>query len=84
MRKKMTVKSAVSFLLLGPGVNFINVLREAFTCQIPESVTFQLSHQCLFTLLGSACIKAARKTLMKLTPTNMNDAQKKVDEIREH
>jgi len=34
----------------------------------PKSVTFQLSHQYLFTLLGSAHVKTAQKTLMKLTP----------------
>jgi len=51
-----------------PGLNFINVLRTAFTQADPESVKFQLSRQHLFTLLGSASIKAAGRTLMKLTP----------------
>jgi len=31
----------------------------------------QLSHQCLFALLGSACAKAAHKTLVKLTPDDV-------------
>jgi len=57
--------AAISFR---PGVNFINVLQAAFTCTDPHSVKFQLSLQYLFTLLGSARIKAAGRTLMKLTP----------------
>jgi len=34
----------------------------------PKSVKIQSSHQYLFALLGLAHVKAARKTLMKLTP----------------
>jgi len=34
----------------------------------PESIKFQLSCQYLFTLLGSAHVKAAQKMLIKLTP----------------
>ncbi len=37
-------------------------------CADIESVTFQLSRQYFFTFLGSAHVKASRKTLMKLTP----------------
>ncbi len=44
-----------------PGLNFINILR-------PESVKFQLCCKYLFALLGSACVKAAPRTLMKVTP----------------
>ena len=50
------------------GVNCINVLCTAFTHTDPESVKFQLSHQYLFTLLGSTHVKSACITLMKLTP----------------
>jgi len=46
-----------------PGVNFINILRAAFTRVGPKSAK-RLS----FALLGSACVKAACKTLMKITP----------------
>jgi len=53
-----------------PGVNFINILRAAFIRGDPESVqkidNFNLT--VIFTHLGSAHIKAAHKTLMKLTP----------------
>jgi len=56
---------------LTPGVNFINVLLAAFTRADPESVKFQLSHQYHFMLLGSARVKALRKTLMKLTPSQL-------------
>jgi hypothetical protein len=50
------------------GVNFINVLCTAFTRTDPKSVKLQISRQSHFTLLGSARVKAAQKTLMKLTP----------------
>jgi len=57
------------------GLNFINVLRSAFTHVDPESVRIQSNPQYLFMLLGSTCAKAARRMLMKLTPgvnlTNM-------------
>ncbi len=43
------------------------VLLEAFTGSDPESVKVQLSHQYLYMLFGSVCVKAAGKTLMKLT-----------------
>jgi len=51
------------------GVNFINILQAAFMHPDPKSVkkiVVQLS--VFFTLLGSARVKAARRTLMKLTP----------------
>jgi hypothetical protein len=53
-----------------PGVNFTNILRTAFSFVDPESVknTVQLSHQYLFTLLGSAHVKAVHRMLMKLSP----------------
>jgi len=54
-----------------PFVNFINVLCTAFTFADPKSVKkSQLSHKYLFTLLGSASIKAVCRTLMKLSPWN--------------
>ncbi len=44
------------------GVNFTNVWRAAFTRADPKkTVSF-------FALLGSSCVKAARTTLIKLTP----------------
>jgi hypothetical protein len=46
------------------GLNFINVLRTAFT----HAQKSQSSCQYLFTLLGSTGAKAARRTMMKLTP----------------
>jgi hypothetical protein len=49
------------------GINFTNVLRELLRVQIPkvqkDSKVFSL-----FVHLGSAPVKAAGKTLMKLTP----------------
>jgi len=43
-------------------------LRTAFTPVAPKSVRIQSSYQYLFTLLGSTGAKAARRSLMKLTP----------------
>ncbi len=51
-----------------PGVNFINALCTAFALVAPKSVRIQPSCQYLFTLLGSTGAKAARRTLVKLTP----------------
>jgi hypothetical protein len=53
---------------LPPGVNFTNVLWTAFTCTDPKSAKRHSSHNCLFTLLGLACVKAVHKMLVKLTP----------------
>ncbi len=41
-------------------------LRAAFIPVAPQSVRTQSSHQYLFTLLGSMCVKAVPRTLMKL------------------
>jgi len=41
-------------------------------CADPKSVKLQLSRQYLFTLLGSAHIKAVCGTLMKLRPAMRN------------
>ncbi len=51
-----------------PGVNFINVLRAAFTLVAPQCIRTQSSYQYLFTLLGSTFVKAVRRMLMKLSP----------------
>jgi len=51
-----------------PELDFINVLRTAFTPVVPQSVRTQSSCQYLFTLLGPTSVKAVRRTLMKLTP----------------
>ena len=51
-----------------PGVNFTNVLRAAFTPADPKSGKKLLNLTVFFALSGSASVKAARRTLMKLTP----------------
>ena len=53
---------------LTPGFNFINVLHAVFMRSDLESIKIQLHHQNIFTLLGSAHLKAAGRTMMKLTP----------------
>jgi len=52
-----------------PGLNFINVLSAAFTNVDPKCAKKrQSSQQCHLALLGPMSVKAARKTLVKLTP----------------
>ncbi len=48
-------------------LNFINVLRTAFTLADPKSVKKTVKLSIFFTLLGSASVKAVLRTLMKLT-----------------
>jgi len=43
-------------------------LRAAFTCPHPESAQKTVKSSVHFLLLGSVCLKAARKTLVKLIP----------------
>ncbi len=49
------------------GGSFINILQTTFTRADLKSEKIQLNHQYLFTLLGSERVKAAHRTLMKLT-----------------
>ncbi len=51
-----------------PGVNFINILREAYVCADPKSAKRRDSLTVFFALLGSTRIKVERKMLMKFTP----------------
>ncbi len=51
-----------------PGLNFINVLCTAFTHVDPKCTKRRLSQQCHLALLGPMSVKAACKTLVKLTP----------------
>ncbi len=46
-------------------------LQAAFTPVAPQSVRTQSSRQYLFTILGSARVKAVRRTLMKLSPVEV-------------
>ena len=50
-----------------PWVNFTNILRAAFTPEDPKSAKNSQVKQ-VFALLGSVCVKAARKIMVKLTP----------------
>ncbi len=50
------------------GLNFINVLLTAFMHVDPECAKRQSSQQCHLALLGPTSVKAASKTLVKLTP----------------
>ncbi len=57
-----------SFIRLTPALNFANILRTAFTDADPKSVKKTVNWSIFFILLGSRSVKAARKTLVKLTP----------------
>jgi len=50
------------------GLNFINILRTAFTHLDPECAKRQSSQQCHLALLWPTSVKSGRKTLVKLTP----------------
>ena len=50
-----------------PSVNFINVLQAAFTLADPKSAKKTVKSSSFFALSGSVSVKAARRTLMKLT-----------------
>ena len=54
-------------IVVSLGVNFINVLRAAFTLEDPKSSKQLLDLMVFFALLGSVGVKAARRMLMKLT-----------------
>jgi len=60
---------ATFFFTPTSGVDFINILQAAFTCKDPGSAKkYSQVDSLFFALLGSARAKAARKTLVKLTP----------------
>jgi len=50
-------------------LNFINVLRTAFTLADPKSVKKTVKLSIFFTHSGSTSVKAVHKTFMKLTVT---------------
>jgi hypothetical protein len=49
-----------------PGVNFINVLQAAFAHIDPKSIKRHWGFDWILTLLGSTCVKAVHRRLMKL------------------
>jgi len=49
-----------------------------YACRSQKRKKTQLSHQYLFTLLGSVQVKAVRRTLMKLSPARQVQAQVQV------
>ncbi len=62
-------------LKLNSGVNFIKVLQAAFTHEDPESALKTVRLSVFFGLSGSARVKSACSTLMKLTPENNNNQE---------
>ncbi len=62
-------KAARKMLMkLTSGPNFINVLCTAFTHADPRNLIKTVNLSIFFMLLGSMSVKAAHKTLVKLTP----------------
>ena len=59
---------ALGVFLNPPVVNFTNILQAAFTRADPKSAKQLLNWIVFFALLGSARVKAACRTLVKLTP----------------
>ena len=59
------------------GVNFINILRAAFTSADPKSAKKTVKLSSFFALLGYASVKAASKMLVKLTPGDIWVVEKK-------
>ncbi len=51
-----------------PGVDFTNIFTRRFYARSSQKRKSQSSWQYLFMLLGSACVKAVRRKLMKLSP----------------
>jgi len=52
---------------MAPGVNFINILCTAFTLVDPKSIKKIDNLNVFLTLLGSGCVKAVHRTLMKFS-----------------
>ncbi len=55
-------------VVLTPGVNFTNVSCAAVTLVCPKTPNDTANLTVFFAHLGSASVKAARRTLMKLSP----------------
>ena len=68
LNRVMITKLNVILWIQKPGVNLTNILRAAFTCADPKSAIKLLNMTVFFALLGSARVKAARRTLVKLNP----------------
>ena len=68
-RKQALVEVSVSiFKNVTPGVNFTKIIRAAFYRADPKSAKKTVNLSSFAALLGSACVKSAHRTLVKLTP----------------
>ena len=54
--------------MYNPWVNFTNILQAAFTLTDPKRAKKTVKLSSFLALLGSACVKATRRTLVKFTP----------------
>ena len=70
LRQKLLIR-------LTPMVNFTNILRAAFRRADPKSAIKLHELTVFFALLGSACVKAAYRMLMKLTPGGKGGKRKR-------
>ena len=71
----LVLAKEVSLLSFICRVNFANILRAAFTCKDAKSAKKLLNLTVSFALLGSARVKAACRTLVKLTPDLLSQHQ---------
>ena len=56
---------------LTPWANISNILQAAFTLKDPKSVIRHFWLECIFTLMGSASVKAACKHIGKISPFSL-------------
>ena len=59
-------------VILTPGVNFINAFMQSVYARRSGKRKKLLELTVFFALLGSVCVKAARKMLVKLSPAHSN------------
>ena len=81
--ERLLIMTADAFVLcikmlvkLTPGVDSVNILCAAFTQADPKSAKKTDSLTVFFVLMGSVCVKALRKMLVKSTPGWLRDGCK--------
>jgi len=67
-RRKSFNDKLLNWLSTPSGVDFTNIFTRRFYARSSQKRKSKSSRQYLFTLLGSARVKAVRRTLMKLSP----------------
>jgi len=73
LRVRISLHAIVGIFKLTPGVNFTNVFCAAFTLVDHENLKKPENLTVFFMLLGSVCVKAVQRTLMKLSLGGVKD-----------